>query len=95
MNGMNTCIMRYSVLAVVKLGLNQILNIMNKLELNNFGVEELNTAEMTKTEGGALLNGWLGALLQPITATVGTVANDTFQFANKTVGTILSLLRSL
>jgi hypothetical protein len=95
MNELNAQIIMFPISGIIKLGLNQILNIMNKLELNNFGVEEMNTVEMAGTEGGGLLNGLLGFLIQPVTAAVGTVANDTFQFANKTVGTVLTLVNSL
>jgi hypothetical protein len=64
---------------------------MNKLELSNFGVEEMSQNEMVKTEGGGLLGGLLTSLL----TAVSTVADDTLQYAGKQVKTVWTLLGSL
>ncbi|ACU05539.1 MULTISPECIES: hypothetical protein [Pedobacter] len=78
---------------------------MKKLELNNLGVQEMNTVEMTKVEGGGLLDG-LGLLnglglgnltggLAPVTGAVKSVLNDTFSFLTKQLGTVLGLVNGL
>lgn len=77
---------------------------MKRLELNNLGVQEMNATEMTKVEGGGLLNisllgglglgGLLGALA-PVTGAVKSVLNDTFAFLNKQLTTVLGALGSL
>ncbi|MEQ7799912.1 hypothetical protein ABDJ41_08855 [Pedobacter sp. ASV1-7] len=77
---------------------------MKKLDLNNLGVQELNATEMTKVEGGGLLNlnllgglglgGLLGALT-PVTGAVKSVLNDTFSFLNKQLNTVLGSLGGL
>lgn len=75
-----------------------------KLDLNNLGVQEMNATEMTKVEGGGLLNlnllsglglgGLLGALA-PVTGAVKSVLNDTFSFLNKQLTTVLGALGGL
>ena len=78
---------------------------MKKLDLNNLGVQELNTVEMTTVEGGGLLSG-LGILnglglgnltgaLGPVTGAVNSVLNDTFAFATKQLKTVLGSLGGL
>ncbi len=68
---------------------------MNKLELNNLGVQEMNTAEMTKVEGGGLLGGILDGLLTSVVGTVNSVAADTSAFLRKTLTNVLKLVWSL
>ncbi|NRF41162.1 MULTISPECIES: hypothetical protein [Pedobacter] len=68
---------------------------MNKLELNNLGVQEMNTAEMTKVEGGGLLGGILDSLLTSVVGTVNSVAADTSSFLSKTLTNVLKLVWSL
>ncbi|WEK18456.1 MAG: hypothetical protein P0Y49_16830 [Candidatus Pedobacter colombiensis] len=78
---------------------------MKKLNLNNLGVQELNSVEMTKVEGGGLLSG-LGILnglglgnltgaLAPVTSAVNCVLNDTFAFVNKQLKTVLGAFGGL
>nr|WP_068890006.1 hypothetical protein [Pedobacter panaciterrae] len=68
---------------------------MNKLELNNLGVQEMNTTEMTKVEGGGLLGGILNGLLTSVVGTVNSVAADTSTFLSKTLTNVLKLVWSL
>lgn len=84
---------------------------MKKIELKNLGVQELNTAEMAKVEGGGLLDGLLGGVgggllgglglgnltggLGSITAPVKTILNDTFSFLNKQLSNVQSLVNGL
>nr|WP_068893311.1 hypothetical protein [Pedobacter panaciterrae] len=68
---------------------------MKKLELNNLGVQEMNSAEMAKTEGGGLLWSSLGALLGNVTATANSVLADTSQFLSKQLATVFSFIRTL
>lgn len=68
---------------------------MKKLELNNLGVQEMNSVEMTKTEGGGILWSSLSALLGNVGATVNSVLGDTSQFLSKQLATVFSLIRTL
>ncbi|MDR6784695.1 hypothetical protein ABIE26_003341 [Pedobacter africanus] len=68
---------------------------MKKLELKNLGVQEMNTAEMAKVEGGGLLNDALKGLLGSVTGTLNTIGNDTSAFLNKTLTNVLKLVWSL
>ncbi|WP_316817507.1 hypothetical protein [Pedobacter nyackensis] len=78
---------------------------MKRLDLNNLGVQEMNTLEMTKVEGGGLLGGLnilsglgLGNLtgaLTPVTGAVKSVLTDTFSFLNKQLRTVLGSLGGL
>ncbi len=73
---------------------------MKRLELNNLGVQEMNATEMTKVEGGGLLNIELGLgnlfnALAPVTGAIKSVLNDTFAFLNKQLTTVLGALGSL
>lgn len=68
---------------------------MNKLELNNLGVQEMNTTEMTKVEGGGLIGGILDSLLTSVVGTVNSVAADTSAFLSKTLTNVLKLVWSL
>jgi|GEM_PF-578167 len=78
---------------------------MKRLDLNNLGVQEMNTAEMTRVEGGGLLSGLniLGGLglgnltgaLAPVTGAVKSVLTDTFAFLNKQLTTVLGALGGL
>jgi hypothetical protein len=69
--------------------------IMKKLELNNLGVQEMNTAEMAKVEGGGLLNSALSGLLASLSGTVNAVATDTSAFLNKTLNNVLKFVWGL
>nr|WP_199075231.1 hypothetical protein [Pedobacter sp. ASV19] len=58
---------------------------MKNLELKNLGVQEMNTAEMTKVNGGGLLGGILDGLLSSVAGTVNSVTADLSTFLNKTL----------
>ncbi|WP_133783901.1 hypothetical protein [Pedobacter nutrimenti] len=58
---------------------------MKNLELKNLGVQEMNTAEMTKVNGGGLLGGILDGLLSSVAGTVNAVTADLSTFLNKTL----------
>jgi len=68
---------------------------MKKLELNNLGVQEMNSAEMKKTDGGGLLWSSIGALLGNVTATANTILGDTTQFLSKQLATVFGFIRTL
>jgi hypothetical protein len=58
---------------------------MKNLELKNLGVQEMNTAEMTKVNGGGLLGGIIDGLLSSVAGTVNAVTADLSTFLNKTL----------
>ncbi|WP_449437357.1 hypothetical protein [Pedobacter steynii] len=68
---------------------------MKKLELNNLGVQEMNSVEMTKTDGGGIVWSSLSALLGNVTATANSVLGDTTQFLTKQLATVFSFIRTL
>ncbi|ATP56074.1 hypothetical protein CPT03_06175 [Pedobacter ginsengisoli] len=68
---------------------------MKKLELNNLGVQEMNSVEMTKTDGGGIVWSSLSALLGNVTATANAVLGDTTQFLTKQLATVFSFIRTL
>jgi hypothetical protein len=68
---------------------------MKKLELNNLGVQEMNSVEMTKTDGGGIVWSSLSALLGNVTATANSVLSDTTQFLSKQLATVFSFIRTL
>lgn len=68
---------------------------MKKLELNNLGVQEMNSVEMTKTDGGGIVWSSLAALLGNVGTTVNSVVGDTSQFLSKQLATVFSLIRTL
>ncbi|TCC98607.1 hypothetical protein [Pedobacter hiemivivus] len=78
---------------------------MKKLDLNNLGVQELNTVEMTTVEGGGLLSGLgflnglglgnLGGATAPVTGAVKSIFTDTFSFTTKQLQTVLGALGGL
>lgn len=77
---------------------------MKRLDLNNLGVQEMNTVEMTNVEGGGLLGGLgLGGLglgnltgaVAPAVGAVSTILNDTFAYVTKQLSTVLGLLGGL
>jgi hypothetical protein len=67
---------------------------MKKLELKNFDVQEMNTAEMSKVNGGGILNDLLFNTVATIGITVNVLATNLVGFLgytlNKLVGAILS-----
>ncbi|MCX2452603.1 hypothetical protein OQX61_15100 [Pedobacter sp. PLR] len=68
---------------------------MKNLELKNLGVQEMNTEEMTKVEGGGLVGGILDGLLTSIAGTLNTLGTDTSAFLSKTLTNVLKLVWSL
>ncbi|MEJ2881692.1 hypothetical protein [Pedobacter sp. GR22-6] len=72
---------------------------MKNLELNQLGVQEMNSTEMNTLEGGGLLSGLLGGrlngVLTPVTDTVTTVKNDTFAYLSKQVDSVIKLVWNL
>lgn len=67
---------------------------MKKLELKNLDVQEMNTAEMSKVNGGGLLNDLLFNTVATVGSTVNILTANTVSFLsytlNKLVGIILS-----
>jgi hypothetical protein len=67
---------------------------MKKLELKNLDVQEMNTAEMSKVNGGGILNDLLFNTVATVGATVNILATNVVSFLgytlNKLVGVILS-----
>lgn len=68
---------------------------MKNLELKNLGVQEMNTVEMTKVEGGGLVGGILDGLLGSVAGTLNTLGKDTSDFLTKTLANVLKLVWSL
>lgn len=68
---------------------------MKNLDLNNLGVQEMNTAEMTKVEGGGLLGSTLTGLLNSVAGTANTLAIDTTAYLNKTLNNVLKFVWGL
>ncbi|NQX40421.1 hypothetical protein SAMN05421820_105308 [Pedobacter steynii] len=68
---------------------------MKNLELKNLGVQEMNVAEMTKVEGGGLLNDILTGVVGSVVGTVNAVAADASVFLNKTLTNVLKFVWSL
>lgn len=68
---------------------------MKKLELKNLGVQEMNSAEMAKVEGGGLLNNALSDLLTSLSGTLNAVVSDTSSFLNKTLNNVLKFVWGL
>ncbi|MNY50962.1 hypothetical protein D3C86_1865140 [compost metagenome] len=57
---------------------------MEKIKLNQLGVQEMNQTEMANTQGGGPLNSLLGFIINPVTDVVGGLVN-----------TVLALVKSL
>jgi hypothetical protein len=67
---------------------------MKKLELKELGVQEMNTAEMTKVDGGGILGDIIGNTVATVTLTAVFIAANTLAFLQysltKLVGLVLS-----
>ncbi|MEN0053009.1 MAG: hypothetical protein AAGC65_05035 [Mucilaginibacter sp.] len=67
---------------------------MKKLELKNLDVQEMNTTEMSKVNGGGILNDLLSNTVATVGITVSVLATNLVGFLgytlNKLVGAILS-----
>lgn len=68
---------------------------MKNLELKNLGVQEMNTAEMTKVEGGGIIGGILDSLLTSVSGTLNTLGADTSAFLTKTLNNVMKFVWSL
>lgn len=68
---------------------------MKNLELKNLGVQEMNTAEMTKVEGGGIIGGILDSLLTSVAGTLNTLGADTSAFLTKTLNNVMKFVWSL
>ena len=75
-------------------GLNKYFTIMKKLELKNLDVQEMNTAEMSKVNGGGILNALLFNTVATVGVTVNILTTNVLSFLGSTltklVGVILS-----
>ena len=61
---------------------------MKKLELKNLGVQEMNTKEMSKVEGGGILGDVLG-ILGGTLASTGALVGNSVAFLLGQVGRVL------
>ncbi|MCL4638458.1 MULTISPECIES: hypothetical protein [Olivibacter] len=64
---------------------------MKNLNLNNFGVEEMNASELRTVEGGGPVNDLLGIVV----GGTRTILKDTFEYVGKTATTLLQTIFSL
>ncbi|MEH6305328.1 hypothetical protein RYH73_06725 [Olivibacter sp. CPCC 100613] len=64
---------------------------MKKLDLNNLGVEEMNTADLRTVEGGGPVNDLLGIVV----GGTRTILKGTFEYVGKTASTLLQTIFSL
>ncbi|MGN8070656.1 hypothetical protein [Mucilaginibacter sp. 22184] len=67
---------------------------MKNLELKELGVQEMNTAEMTKVNGGGPLSDLLVNTLFVALGGVSILVNNTVQFVGYTVNSLLSFVKS-
>jgi hypothetical protein len=67
---------------------------MKNLELKELGVQEMNTTEMSKVEGGGLLNDFLFNTIATVVLTVGILANNTVGFLGNLLNSVVNLVKS-
>ena len=67
---------------------------MKNLELKELGVQEMNTTEMTKVNGGGPLGDLLGNTLFIVLGTVNLLAQNTVGFVSYTLGSLLNFIKS-
>ncbi|NOW97595.1 hypothetical protein [Mucilaginibacter sp. SG564] len=67
---------------------------MKNLELKELGVQEMNTTEMTKVNGGGPLSDLLVNTLFVALGGVSILVNNTVQFVGYTVNSLLSFVKS-
>jgi len=67
--------------------------IMKNLELKELGVQEMNTAEMTKVNGGGLGDISISLNLEPVLKFLAGVLTDTGTLLTKTLGSLFQLLQ--
>lgn len=65
---------------------------MKNPELKNFGVQEMNTAEMSTIEGGGIINDLVTGLFNEAVAITTNFAKSTVSFIGSTLGTIFGSL---
>jgi len=67
---------------------------MKNLKLENLGVQEMNTTEMTKVEGGGFLNDLLFNTLATVGLTAGILLINALAFVKKEVNDVLTTVLS-
>ena len=67
---------------------------MKNLELKELGVQEMNTTEMTKVNGGGPLSDLLVNTLFVALGGVSILVNNTAQFVGYTVNSLLNFIKS-
>jgi hypothetical protein len=67
---------------------------MKNLELKELGVQEMNTTEMSKIEGGGLLNDFLFNTVATVVLTVGILASNTVGFLGNLLNSVVNLIKS-
>lgn len=65
---------------------------MKNLELKNFGVQEMNTAEMSTIEGGGIINDLVTGLFNEVVSITTNFVKSTVSFIGSTLGTIFGSL---
>jgi hypothetical protein len=67
---------------------------MKKLELKNLDVQEMNTAEMSKVNGGGILNDLLSNAVGTVAYTANILLTNTVSFLGYTVNKLVGFLLS-
>jgi hypothetical protein len=67
---------------------------MKKLELKDLGVQEMNTAEMTKVDGGGVLNDIIGNTVATVALGAGLIVYNTVAFLQFSLTKLLGLVLS-
>jgi len=65
---------------------------MKNLELKNFGVQEMNTTEMSTIEGGGIINDLVTGLFNEVVSITTNFVKSTVSFIGSTLGTIFGSL---
>ncbi|WP_367864616.1 hypothetical protein [Pedobacter sp. WC2423] len=65
---------------------------MKNPELKNFGVQEMNTAEMSAIEGGGIINDLAKGLFNEAISITTNFVQSTVSFLGNTLGTIFGSL---
>ena len=65
---------------------------MKNPELKNFGVQEMNTTEMSAIEGGGIINDLVKGLFDEAISITTNFAKSTVSFLGSTLGTIFGSL---
>ncbi|MDN5288272.1 MAG: hypothetical protein JWR38_4546 [Mucilaginibacter sp.] len=67
---------------------------MKKLELKDLGVQEMNTAEMTKVDGGGILGDIIGNTVATVALGAGLIVYNTVAFLQFSLTKLLGLVLS-